>query len=152
MVKQFRDAGLTGPIVGGDGYDAPDLVQVAGAAANNVFFSTHALMDANGGTDGIKAFINAYNAEYGHAPENAFAALGYDSVYLLADAITRAGGMDGAALKSALEATSSFPGITGAITFTADAHVPQKGVTIIAVKDGVFTLGAEVVPTSVPAP
>ncbi len=152
VVKQFRDAGLTGPIVGGDGYDAPDLVEVAGAAADNVFFSTHALMDPNGGTDGIKAFINAYTAEYGHAPENAFAALGYDSVYLLADAITRAGGMDGAALKTALESTTSFPGITGAITFTPEAHVPQKGVTIIAVKDGKFTLGAEVVPTSVPAP
>ena len=43
----------------------------------------------------IKAFITAYNAEYGLAPENAFAALGYDTVYLLADAIKRAGGMDG---------------------------------------------------------
>ena len=48
VVKQFRDAGLTGPIVGGDGYDAPDLVEVAGAAADNVFFTTHALMDADG--------------------------------------------------------------------------------------------------------
>jgi len=152
VVKQFRDLGLTGPIVGGDGYDAPDLVQVAGTASDNVFFTTHALMDATGGTDGIKSFITAYNAEYQHAPENAFAALGYDSVYLLADAITRAGGMDAAALKSALETTTSYPGITGAITFTPEAHVPQKGVTVIAVKDGVFTLGAEVVPTAVPAP
>ena len=48
VVKQFRDAGLTGPIVGGDGYDAPDLVQVAGAASDNVFFTTHALMDPDG--------------------------------------------------------------------------------------------------------
>jgi len=153
VVKQFRDAGLTGPIVGGDGYDAPDLVQVAGAASDNVFFTTHALMDPEGGTDGIKAFINAYTAEYGHAPENAFAALGYDSVYLLADAATRAGGMDGAALKSAIETTTGFEGITGAITFTPEQHVPQKGVTIIAVKDGKFTLGeANVVPSAVPAP
>ena len=73
-------------------------------------------------------------------------------MYLIADAITRAGGIDGAALKSALETTTDFPAITGAITFTPDAHVPQKGVTIIAVKDGAFTLGAEWVPTSVPAP
>ncbi len=45
VVKQFRDAGLTAPIVGGDGYDTPDLVTTAGAAANEVYFSTHALMD-----------------------------------------------------------------------------------------------------------
>lgn len=151
-VKQFRDAGLTGPIVGGDGYDTPDLLTVAGPAAENVYFTTHALMDPVGGTEGIKAFIEAYTAEYGRAPENAFAALGYDSIGLLADAITRAGGMDGAALKAALETTTNYPGITGSITFTPESHVPQKGVTVIAVKDGAFTLGAETVPTYVPAP
>jgi len=152
LVKQMRDAGITGPVVGGDGYDTPDLVSVAGPAADNVYFSTHALMDATGGTDGIKKFIAAYNKEYGHDPENAFAALGYDTVYLLVDAIKRAGSMDAKALKAAIEATKDFPGITGSITFSADSHVPRKGVTIIAVKDGKFTLGAEVVPEKVPAP
>jgi len=140
LVKQFRDAGITGPIVGGDGYDTPDL------------FTTHALMDATGGTAGIKKFITDYKAEYGNDPENAFAALGYDTVYLMADAVKRAGGTDSAAVKSAIEATKDFPGITGAITFSADSHVPQKGVTVIAIKNGAFTLGAEVVPEKVPAP
>jgi branched-chain amino acid transport system substrate-binding protein len=152
LVKQFRDAGITGPIVGGDGYDTPDLIKVAGAAADNVYFTTHALMDATGGTDGIKKFMIDYKAEYGNDPENAFAALGYDTVYLLADAIKRAGGTDSAAVKTAIEGTKDFKGITGAITFSADSHVPQKGVTVIAVKGGKFTLGAEVVPEKVPAP
>jgi branched-chain amino acid transport system substrate-binding protein len=152
LVKQFRDAGITGPIVGGDGYDTPDLVKVAGAAADNVYFTTHALMDATGGTDGIKKFITDYKAEYGNDPENAFAALGYDTVYLLVDAIKRAGSTDSAAVKTAIEGTKDFKGITGAITFSADSHVPQKGVTVIAVKGGKFTLGAEVVPEKVPAP
>jgi branched-chain amino acid transport system substrate-binding protein len=152
LVKQFRDAGITGPIVGGDGYDTPDLVSVAGAAADNVYFTTHALMDATGGTDPIKKFIADYKAEYGHDPENAFAALGYDTVFLLVDAIKRAGSTDSAAVKAAIEATKDFPGITGKITFSADSHVPQKGVTVISVKGGKFTLGAEVVPVKVPAP
>src|SRR3954447_24515788 len=152
LVKQFRDAGITGSIVGGDGYDTPDLVKVAGAAAENVFFTTHALMDATGGTEGIKKFITNYKAEYGNDPENAFAALGYDTVYLMADAVKRAGGTDSAAVKAAIEATKDFAGITGSITFSADSHVPQKGVTVIAVKGGKFTLGAEVVREKVPAP
>lgn len=151
VIKQFRDAGLTGPIIGGDGYDTPDLVSVAGAAAENVFFSTHALMDATGGTDPIKKFIAAYNKEYGHDPENAFAALGYDTMNLLADALKRAGSTDAAAITKAIKETKDFPGITGKITF-GDSNVPQKGVTIIAIKDGKFTLGAEVVPEKVPAP
>jgi branched-chain amino acid transport system substrate-binding protein len=152
VVKQFRDAGITGPIIGGDGYDTPDLISVAGPAAENVFFSTHALMDKDGGTAGIKKFIAAYNAEYGHDPENAFAALGYDAVYLLADAIKRAGSTDAQAIKKAIEETKNFAGITGSISFSADTHVPQKGVTIIAVKGGKFTLAGEVVPEKVPAP
>ena len=152
VVKQFRDAGLTGPIVGGDGYDTPDILSVAGDAANGVWFSTHALIDASGGTAGIKKFIAAYKAEYGHDPENAFAALGYDTMYLMVDAIKRAGSTDAGAIKKALEETKGFPGITGSITFSADAHVPQKGVTLISIEGGKFTLGAEVVPEKVPAP
>src|SRR6476659_1064056 len=68
LVKQFRDAGITGPIVGGDGYDTPDLISVAGKAADNVYFTTHALMDATAGTDGIKKFIADYKTEYGNYP------------------------------------------------------------------------------------
>jgi branched-chain amino acid transport system substrate-binding protein len=152
LVKQFRDAGLTAPIVGGDGYDTPDLVKIAGPTTSKVFFTTHALIDATIGTDGIKKFIAAYKTEYGNDPENAFAALGYDTVYLLADAIKRAGGTDSAAVKAALEATKDFPGITGKITFAPGSHVPQKGVTIIDIEAGKLTLAGEVVPVKVPAP
>lgn len=151
VVKQMREAGITGPIIGGDGYDTPDLISVAGKTAENVFFTTHALMDSAGGTDGIKKFIAAYNKEFGHDPENAFAALGYDSIYLMADAIKRAGGTESGALTKAIGATKDFPGITGKITF-AGSNVPQKGVTIIGIKDGKFTLAEEVVPEKVPAP
>lgn len=150
VVKQLREAGLTGPVVGGDGYDTPDLVSVAGESANDVYFTTHALMDKDNGTDGIKKFIAAYNAEYGHDPENAFAALGYDSAYLLADAIKRAGSTDPKAIQAALLDTKDFPGITGSITFANGSHVPQKGVTLIKVMDQKLTLAAEVVPEKVP--
>ena len=152
IAKQFRAAGLTGPIIGGDGYDTPNLIYVAGPAAENVFFTTHALMDPLNSTAGIQKFSAAYKAEYDRDPENAFAALGYDTIYLIVDAIKRAGATDAAAIKQALEATQNFPGITGLITLSPDSHVPRKEVTIIAVKDGRFTLGAEIVPEKVPAP
>jgi len=152
VVKQFRDAGIDAPIVGGDGYDTPDLVKIAGASTSKVFFTTHALMDAGIGTDPIKKFITAYKTEYGNDPENAFAALGYDTVYLMADAVKRAGSTDSAAVKTALESTKDFKGITGAITFAPGSHVPQKGVTVIDIEGGKLTLAGEVVPQKVPAP
>src|SRR5215207_2883751 len=150
VVLQFRQAGLDGPIVGGDGYDTPDILSVAGESANNVYFTTHALMDPELGIESIQAFMTAYNDKYGHAPENAFAALGYDAMKLLADAIERAGSTDATAIQEALLATTDFPGITGLITYANGEHIPQKGVTIIEIADGQFTLAEEVVPETVP--
>jgi branched-chain amino acid transport system substrate-binding protein len=152
IVRQLRAAGVIGPILGGDGYDTPDIANIARNASDNVFFSTHALMDKQQGSEGIKRFIASYNKEYGHDPENAFAALGYDTVYLLADAISRAGSTDPGAIQKAIQETKDFAGITGTINYLNGVHVPQKDVTIIAIRDGGFTLADELMPEKVPAP
>jgi branched-chain amino acid transport system substrate-binding protein len=152
IVKQFRDAGIRKPIMGGDGYDTPLLVQIAGPGAEGVYFTTHSLMDAALGTDSVKKFIAAYQAEYKTAPENAFAGLGYDTLNLIADSIKRANSADPKAIRAALSATKDLPGVTGAITFQPGSRIPQKGVTVILVKDGKFTLAQEVVPQKVPNP
>jgi branched-chain amino acid transport system substrate-binding protein len=151
-LKQFRESGIDGPIVGGDGYDTPLLLEVAGDAANNVYFTTHALMDSDSGSPAVKKFMAAYKAEYGHDPEDAFAALGYDTMELIVDAVKRAGSNDGHAIAQAIESTQNFPGITGELNYSSTEHVPRKGVTIIAVEGGKFTLGGELVPEKVPAP
>ena len=152
IVKQFRDAGVDQPIIGGDGYDTPLLVEIAGQGTEKVYFSTHSLMDPSLGTEAVKKFMAAYQAEFKNPPENAFAGLGYDTVKLLADAIGRAGSTDPTAIREALAKTKDLPGVTGAITFQPGSRIPQKGVTVILVKDGKFTLAAEVVPQKVPAP
>ncbi len=152
IAKQIRDAGITLPMVGGDGYDGPELVGVGGKGAENVFFSTHSLMDAKNGDAKMKSFIAEYNKEYGHDPESAFAALGYDAVYLMVDAIKRAGSVSSKAIRDALAATRGFIGVTGAVTYQPGQRIPQKTVTIVAIKNGVYTLGALVVPQKVPAP
>ena len=151
IVKQMRQAGIMQPIIGGDGYDTPLLIQVGGDAANDVYFTTHALMTTDS-TDAVKSFIEAYNADYGKDPENAFAALGYDSVYLIADAIRRAGAADPTAVRDALQATTDLPGVTGAITYADGQRVPQKQVTVIGVKDQQLYLAAQAAPSYVPAP
>jgi branched-chain amino acid transport system substrate-binding protein len=151
VVKQIRQAGITQPIVGGDGYDTPLLLSVGGKAANNVYFSTHAFM-AEDSTPGIVKFYQAYKAAYGTPPENAFAALGYDTVGLIVDAIGRAGSNDPAKIRDALAATQGFKGITGTISYSPDSRVPNKTVSIIGVKDDKLYLAAEVTPTWVAKP
>src|SRR5262245_11332960 len=104
IVKQMRQAGITQPIVGGDGYDTPLLVQVGGKASDDVYFTTHAYMAADS-TPAIQKFYQSYKAAYGTDPENAFAALGYDTVGLIADAIKRAGSDDAKGIRDAIAAT-----------------------------------------------
>jgi branched-chain amino acid transport system substrate-binding protein len=151
VVKQIRQAGITQPIVGGDGYDTPLLLSVGGKAANNVFFSTHAFMSEDS-TPGIVKFYQAYKAAYNTPPENTFAALGYDTLGLIADAITRAGSTDPAKIRDALAATQGFKGITGSISFSPDSRVPTKTVSIIGVKDDKLFLAGEVTPNWVAKP
>lgn len=152
IVQQFRDEGITQPIFGGDAYDTPELVRIAGAETSEVYFTTHALLDEETGTERVRAFIAAYQAEYGVAPENAFAALGYDTVLLLADAIARAGSDDPGAILRALAVTDNWEGVTGSISYEQGSRVPQKGVTIVSVVNGTFTYSETVVPEKVPAP
>ena len=104
------------------------------------------------GTPAVKTFMTAYRKEFGKAPENAFAALGYDTVYLVADAMKRAGSTDPAKIKAALAATKNLGAVTGTISYTGGSHVPQKGVTVIGVKNKQLTLAAEMTPTYVPKP
>jgi branched-chain amino acid transport system substrate-binding protein len=70
----------------------------------------------------------------------------------MVDAIGRAGSTDPKAIQKAIQDTRDFRGVTGNISYPNGSHVPQKGVTFVAVKGGRFTLGAEIVPEKVPAP
>lgn len=136
-VKQIREAGLTLPIVSGDGFDTELVVTVPGdKLANDVYFSTHTYREDN--RPEVLAFIKAYEAEYKKPPENAFAALGFDAVGLIADAIKRAGKTDGKALQKALAATKGYKAVTGEIGYSRPSMVPAKGVSIISVKAGKY--------------
>ena len=136
-VRQIREAGLNLPIVSGDGFDTELITSVPGPKlANNVFFSTHTYRGDH--RPEVLAFIEAYQKAYGREPENAFAALGYDTVGLIADAITRAGSTDGVKLKEALAGTRDYQGVTGKIAYTRPSRVPAKAVSIIGVHNGQY--------------
>lgn len=136
-VKQIREAGLTLPIVSGDGFDTELVTTVPGPElANDVYFSTHTYREDT--RPEVLEFIEAYEAEYGRPPENAFAALGFDAVGLIADALERAGSAEGEALRDALAATKGYQAVTGEISYTRPTGVPVKGVSIISVHNGQY--------------
>jgi branched-chain amino acid transport system substrate-binding protein len=144
VVKQIRDKGIDLPILSADGFDTPALVTLGGVPqTNNVFFATH--MSPENSDEKVQNFIKAYEKKTGNPPENAFAALGYDTMYLIADAITRAGSEDPKAIRDALAQTKGFKAVTGEINYE-NSRVPKKSVTIIEVKDGKFTFKDSFIP------
>jgi branched-chain amino acid transport system substrate-binding protein len=135
-VKQIREAAIAVPIAGGDSFDSEALLRVPGPKlAHDLYFAAHSF---DGQTrPEVRSFIKAYRQEYGHPPENAFAALGFDALGMVADAIQRAGTTAPLSLCQALAQTKNYHGVTGNISYRP-SRAPAKPVSIIGVRQGRF--------------
>jgi branched-chain amino acid transport system substrate-binding protein len=150
VVASLRAAGVTQPILGGDGLDTPKLLEGNPGPTNDVWLTTHAWLSEETGTPEAQRFIAEYRDAYGVAPEDAFAALGYDAARLTLDVLRRARGREG--VFRALEETKGFQGVTGTISFSSESHVPLKTVWILEVQAGTRSLASAFIPDSVPPP
>jgi branched-chain amino acid transport system substrate-binding protein len=133
ICRQARDLAIDVPIFGGDGWEAPQLIELGGPAVEGAYYSTH--YSAESPAPEVQAFIRKFRARYDGQTPDAVAALGYDAMMLLADAITRAGTTAGPRVRDALAATKDFPGITGRTTIDADRNTSKPAI-ILTVKDG----------------
>ncbi|WP_422699894.1 ABC transporter substrate-binding protein [Dendrosporobacter quercicolus] len=133
IVKQAREMDITIPVLGGDAWDSPKLVELGGPQAlNNTFFTNfYSVEDTN---PAAQAFAQAYRKEYGQTPDS-MAAMGYDAAHLLIDAIKRANSTDAAKIREALAATGSFNSVSGDMRLN-ETHDAVRGVVIIELKDG----------------
>lgn len=144
IIKQAREMGITVPLMGADGWDSPKLIELAGSdALNNTFITNH--YTSEDPDEAIQKFVTTFKDKYNGESPNAFNALGYDTVYLLADAIKRAGGTDTAKIKEALAKTKDLSLITGVITIDKN-HDPIKSATVLEYKDGKQVFNTKVNP------
>jgi branched-chain amino acid transport system substrate-binding protein len=133
IVRQARELGLTMPFLGGDGWVADQLLEIGGDALNGCYYSTH--FSPENDNPVVRTFVAAYKARWSNDTPDAFAALGYDAVGVLADAIRRAGTDTGPKLREALASTKDFSGATGLTTIDANRDA-SKPATIIAIRNG----------------
>ncbi len=142
IVRQARELGIECPILGGDGWDSPELTKGEEQQFNNTFFSNHYATEDPDST--VQNFVKKYQDKY-HAVPDAMAALGYDAARILADAIKRAGSTDSSALRKAIAETKDFPGVTGHITIDENRNA-SKPLTIIKIVDGKFHFAQRIGP------
>lgn len=130
IAKQLRAQGINTPIVGADGWDG--LTGNAGDEVLNGYYSNHYAEDSD--SPAVQKFVNSFKAKYGKSP-NSFAALGYDSVYMLKDAMEKSGTTtDIAKIRDAFEKTNGNY-VTGHIVFDEKRNPVKSAVMIKLVKE-----------------
>lgn len=130
IAKQVRAQGMMVPLLGADGWD--EITNNAGDEALNGFYSNHYSPDSD--DPAVRKFVDAYKAKYKQDP-NALAALGYDTAYLVAEAIKNAGtASDSQKIRDAMAALD-MKLVTGRIKFNEKRN-PVKSAVIVEVVKG----------------
>lgn len=136
ILKKARELGITVPFIGNNGFNSPQLIKAAGAAADGAIVASPWYPGKDDAK--VKNFIAAYKAKYNKEPDQ-FAAQSYDALFIMADALEKAGSAtDRKKLRDSLAVVKDFQGVTGKFAFDAKRN-PSMDVTILVVKDGKFT-------------
>jgi branched-chain amino acid transport system substrate-binding protein len=122
------------PFIGGNSFNTPGLIQDAGAAAEGAISGSAWI--ATQDTPGNRAFVAAYRARFGSAPDQ-FAAQSYTGVKLLALALANAGTTDRTAVRDALGALRDVDTVLGRFSFAADRE-PVHDPVVQQVRHGRF--------------
>ncbi|HUQ04346.1 MAG TPA: ABC transporter substrate-binding protein [Kofleriaceae bacterium] len=126
---ELRKLGSRAVLLGGDGWDSPELGAIAGAAIDGAYFTNHFAIDDP--REITRSFAKRYAGVRGTPPDG-LAALGYDAALVLLDALERTPDLDGAALAAAISVTS-VEGVTGHIDLRAGRD-PAKPVHVLELK------------------
>ena len=132
IIPQARSVGFEGYVMGPDGYDGLKLTGDK-SQYNKTYYTTHYSADDNTNTK-VQDFIKAYKSK-NNAEPNTFAALGYDTIYMIKQAIEKAG--KNATREDVRNAVASmtFDGVTGKFTMDKSGS-PTKSVIVLEMKDG----------------
>lgn len=150
IVRQARELGFKGPILGSDSWGSAELMGLCGDDCKGQYFVTHyAAAGAKGAT---KEFIDNFNTKYGQIPDD-IGALTWDAANMALAAIQKMGalsgdlGKDREDLRNAMASMRGFEGITGTMSFDGQIGDPVKCAVIVKIDDaGEFTFHESVCP------
>ncbi len=140
IARQARQLGITVPLVGGDGWESPKLIEGAGGAGGALegsYFTDHSALDEKDPI--VKKFVDAFKAANGGQSPDALTGQGYDAAGVLFAAMKSVGKpADGdydsdayrAKLRDAIAATKDYKGATGNITLDADRNAKKSAVVL----------------------
>jgi branched-chain amino acid transport system substrate-binding protein len=148
MAKQMASLGIKSKLIGGDGIQTPNFIKLAGDASEGQMASMPGLPKEKmpGGQEFMSKFKSKFNAEV-----ELFAPMGYDAVFVFADAMKRAGSTDPAKFLPEVGKTK-LQGVIGPIEFDDKGDLRNGPITVYVVKGGKWEALETVVPGGAPGP
>jgi branched-chain amino acid transport system substrate-binding protein len=137
VARTVKQLGIKAILIGSDGWDSPDLLAGGADPFAGVYFANHFWVGSNEPV--VKKFVNDYRTRYGMLPD-AGSATAYDAARLLFDAFKRAKSTEKSAVRDALAAANSFPGVTGRITIDANRNAQAPVYMLRIDRNGKFSL------------
>lgn len=135
ILKKMREMGMNQPVLGDNGFVSPELVKIAGAAADNVYVSS--MWSADRASQATKDFVKHFKEKYHHDPDN-FAACAYVSVKLAAKAMEDAGTTtDAKKIRDALAHVKNFESAVGPMNFNNSGD-PEVDLVLLKVEGGQY--------------
>jgi len=132
MAKQMTQLGIKSTFLAGDGVCSPEFIKLAGDASGILHCSQagEAVEKLAKGTEFVDKYKKRFNADV-----QIYSPYSYDAVYIVADAIKRAGKVDRASITAAIPATS-YNGVTGTVAFDEKGDVKGGAISMFKVVNG----------------
>jgi len=152
IARQARELGITVPILGGDGWESDQLLQIGGEALNGCFYSNHFAVDNP--DPRLQGFLSRYRSKFGNDPD-AIGGLAYDAANVLIQSLTKLAEQDPEVfkglssskagtdarreatkkLRDLIATTTNYPGVTGTITLDEHRNASKPAV-VLAITGG----------------
>lgn len=163
IARQSRDLGFTGPLLGGDGWVSPSLIEIGGPALEGCYFSNHYATDDPSPV--VQDFISRYRDRFKETPDG-MAALGYDAARMLIHVLKQIAKEDPDTFKAlqgsvnpsepdrakalirlrdGIAAVSNFPGATGSISIDENRNA-VKPIVVLQIRDADLRLVERIAP------
>lgn len=133
IAKQVREKGLKGIMMGGDGWDSPELIKIGGTALIGNYFTNHYSPERKDKIAG--AFIEKYQQKHGLVPDS-LAALTYDATMITLQSLDKAKKTTPEELRKVLTTLKNYQGVTGTITFDNNGDAIKSVVILKVEKEG----------------
>lgn len=135
VIKRIRDVYPDIPIMGTDGLDSPDFIDVLGDAAEGIVLAT--LLDPETDNPELIQFINNFKKRYNDEPD-VYAVQGYETVKLLSAAMKATEKLTPEQIAEVLRAIEQWPGLTGTLKVEENGDVTGKIIHKKVVRNGKF--------------